>query len=235
MELGTGVFLSAVLLGTVALFIATKDRWNWKKILLWPVGIILALSVIGGIVGYVYTQYEEQPRKLTSLWDIPLGASIADVKFMKGLPGHQYDGDTWIYRARSYADDSNYIVRFRDGRVRIVAYQGPKYNGPHINGFDQYSTPETVEKKLGPPSNVSYSEDGLKRLYSFERYNIMVEFARNEVIFYGVYDSGTGPIEYKKSSAKGEFVPDAPTTGRFDPDAYLKQKGVADPLTKKQK
>jgi len=36
MTLGLGIFLSLLFLGTIALFIATKDRWNWKKIILWP-------------------------------------------------------------------------------------------------------------------------------------------------------------------------------------------------------
>jgi len=35
MSVGTAIFFSAVLLAFVALYIATKDRWNWKKIL-WP-------------------------------------------------------------------------------------------------------------------------------------------------------------------------------------------------------
>jgi membrane protein YdbS with pleckstrin-like domain len=64
MELGTGILLSAVFLGTVALFIATKDRWNWKKIFLWPLGVIVGLGVVGGSIAYLYQQYEDRPRKI---------------------------------------------------------------------------------------------------------------------------------------------------------------------------
>jgi hypothetical protein len=36
MSIGLGIFLSSVLLGCVTLYIFTRDRWNWTKILLWP-------------------------------------------------------------------------------------------------------------------------------------------------------------------------------------------------------
>ena len=35
MSLEASIFLSAMLVSLVALFIATKDRWNWKKLILW--------------------------------------------------------------------------------------------------------------------------------------------------------------------------------------------------------
>jgi hypothetical protein len=32
MEIGTAIFLSSVMLGTIALYIATMDRWPWKRV-----------------------------------------------------------------------------------------------------------------------------------------------------------------------------------------------------------
>lgn len=84
MELGTGVFLSAVFLGTVGLFIATKDRWNWKKIFLWPLGIVVGLSVVGGAIAYAYKQYEERPKVLTEFKGIKLGEQFQDAVFRHG-------------------------------------------------------------------------------------------------------------------------------------------------------
>ncbi|MSP52190.1 MAG: hypothetical protein EXQ91_07350, partial [Alphaproteobacteria bacterium] len=93
MELGTAILLSAVFLGMVALFIATKDRWNWKKLFLWPFTILLELSVIG-VVGYLVLLYwEDLPRKELGLWGIRLGASFADVKFAKGEPSRELAAD----------------------------------------------------------------------------------------------------------------------------------------------
>ena len=98
MELGTGIFLSAVFLGTVGLFVATKDRWNWKKIFLWPLGVIVGLGIVGGSIAYLYRQHEDRPRKLTELWGVSLNDSTGDVKFKKGKPPWRMDdGDLWIY------------------------------------------------------------------------------------------------------------------------------------------
>ena len=89
MELGTGVFLSAVFLGTVGLFIATKDRWNWKKIFLWPLAVVAGLSLVGGLVAYAYKQYEERPKVLTEFNGIRLGEQFQDVAFRHGKPERQ--------------------------------------------------------------------------------------------------------------------------------------------------
>ncbi len=84
MELGTGVFLSAVFLGIVALYIATKDRWNWKKIFLWPLGVIVGVSAIGRAIAYAYEQYEERPKVLTEFKSIKLGEQFQDAIFKHG-------------------------------------------------------------------------------------------------------------------------------------------------------
>ena len=46
MEIGTGIFLAAVILGFVGLFAVTKERWNWKQIV-GSVSGVLALAAVG--------------------------------------------------------------------------------------------------------------------------------------------------------------------------------------------
>lgn len=82
MSLGTSIFLSSVVLAIAAIFIATKDRWNWKKLTLWSVGAGCLIA----LVAYAYTSIQQRPKKETSFGDIPLGATKADVKFLKGEP-----------------------------------------------------------------------------------------------------------------------------------------------------
>src|SRR5215471_21450216 len=100
MSLGTSIFLSSLVLAFVALFIATKDRWSWKKIILWPfAGLILIASG-----SWVYSTIEARPKIQTSFWDIPLGATEGDVKFLKGAPdamSKTKDKDTWEYVFKS--------------------------------------------------------------------------------------------------------------------------------------
>lgn len=101
MNLGLAIFLSAVFLGTVALYIATMDRWNWKKILIRPLLGVLLLLVLGG-VGLLLWMYWPQAEKTTQTFrpeelrslnlagdivtEVPLGSSKADVRFLKGEP-----------------------------------------------------------------------------------------------------------------------------------------------------
>lgn len=195
MELGTGIFLSAVFLGTVSLFIATKDRWNWKKIFVWPLGIVVALWMIAFAINYVYDHNENQPKKMTALWSIALGASTADVKFLKGEPTSK-NGNTWVYQD-GINNDRAYSVGFRDAKVRFVMYSGPMYDAPAIKGLDEYGTLQDTEAKFGKASNVSISNDGLRRTFSFEKFNLGVEYEKGSIRSVGIYDPTTSPLAYK--------------------------------------
>ena len=144
----------------VALFIATKDRWNWKKIFLWPLGIIVGLGVVGGSIAYLYQQYEDRPRKLTELWGVSLNDSAGDVKFKKGEPTRRLDNDLWVYRPYETIE-GDYVVYFKNDRVRSVMYFGPMYNGPSVFGVGHYDSPQELDAKLGPPSYVSRAKDEL--------------------------------------------------------------------------
>lgn len=199
MELGTGVFLSAIFLGTVALYIATKDRWNWKKLLLWPFGIIIGLAVIGGSISYIYQQYENRPKKLTELWGISLTDTAADVKFKKGEPTKRLDNDLWVYRPYQTME-GDYVVYFMNDRVRSVIYFGPMYNGPNVQGVGHYDSLPALETKLGSPSYVSRAKDELRRAYSFEKFNIVVQFAEGKASALGIYDPAAGPFKFKDES-----------------------------------
>ena len=86
MTVGDGIFYSVLLLSFVALYIATRDRWNWRKIGFRLFGGVIGILVIGGGAVYLYYIYEELPRKETSFWGIQLGISKSDVRFLKGNP-----------------------------------------------------------------------------------------------------------------------------------------------------
>jgi hypothetical protein len=196
MELGTGLFLSAVFLGTVALFIATKDRWNWKKIFLWPLGVIFGLGIVGGL----YQQYEDRPRKLKELWGVSINDSAGDVKFNKGEPTTR-DKDVWVYRPYETIE-GDYVVFFKNDRVRSVMYFGPMYNAPSLHGVGHYDSPQELDKKLGPPSYVSHTKDELSRIYSYEKFNIVVHFSEGKMSGLGIYDPAMGAFKFNEESDK---------------------------------
>lgn len=204
MDVGTGIFLSSLFLGAVGLFVATKDRWNWKKIFLWPLGILVVILAIAYAGGYAYDQYKTRsvpPEKQTSLWGISLQATPADVKFAKGEPSSKLDEDTWRYLL-SAGDEGNgsYIVRFKDGKVRFIIFDGPPLHAPAVSGVSPNSSLTEIEALLGKPSNVSHSKDELQRIYSFERFNFVAGFAKGQIYGLGIYDPTTGPVKFNENS-----------------------------------
>lgn len=58
MSVGTGIFLAGALLAVVALYIVTQDRWNWMKIILWPLGV--TMTIVTGF--YLYSLIPENQR-----------------------------------------------------------------------------------------------------------------------------------------------------------------------------
>lgn len=49
MTLGTGLFLSALILSLVILYSVTRDRWNWRRLVFWVcLGMECWISKKGG-------------------------------------------------------------------------------------------------------------------------------------------------------------------------------------------
>jgi hypothetical protein len=162
MTVGDGIFYSVLLLSFVALYIATRDRWNWRKIGFRLFGGFIGILVIGGGAVYLYGIYEEPPRKETSFWDIQLGISKSDVRFLKGnpseakirdlsnlsddellelweadplvLPGSHED--VWSFYLNEKSEPEGvYVVSFKGGKVDAVQYIGPPLIAASIQGL----------------------------------------------------------------------------------------------------
>lgn len=185
MSLGLGIFLSSIFLGWVALFIGTKDRWNWKKLTLWPVGIIAALCV----ALWAYSLIEDRPKVEHAFWDIPLNASKSDVKFIKGEASERED-DMWRYITKDQSGNwsTAYYVHFEEDKVWAISF--------YANGFSRWETNiqgirigdkiDVVRRKFGEPSHVSASNNELKRLHTYNLYNVVFELEKNEVVGLGI-------------------------------------------------
>jgi hypothetical protein len=86
MDIGTGIFLSSLVLASLALFAFTKDRWPWRRIFLWPLLIVLGLSILGFSVYYIFRAYESRPKPVTEFKGFKLGEKFSDAVFRHGLP-----------------------------------------------------------------------------------------------------------------------------------------------------
>lgn len=196
MSLGVSIFLSSTILAIIVLFIATKDRWNWVKILLWPLGGLLAMAV----AFWGYQTIQNRPRPETEFWGIRLGATKSDVKFLKGVPTQAYDNDqkwAYIFKDSSGQNDQYvYLVQFKGDRVWVVGYiSHPTAGsfGPGVHGIYIGDSLEEVVETFGKDYHMETDKDGLRRLFSFEYYRLFFELEKNRVQSYGLYDPELAP------------------------------------------
>jgi len=252
MTTGDAIFLSSLFLGLIALYIVTRDRWNWKKLILWLLGVPVGLVVVLWTSIYVNERMnkecdvsqntqsclmtltglpqkeapqKEAPQKETQFWGIQLGATVADVRFAKGVPTDtdktgEKDAPGFFYQVDKKGDkySAGYVVYFKKGKVReILFYLSPErdttdiealisvhhqsYAVPTIQGINLNSTLDQVINKFGQPSYISRSKDELSRIYSFEKYNVVFEFKKGQLAHFGIYDSSTGPVRFSDEAA----------------------------------
>src|SRR5207253_4773538 len=120
MSLGLGIFLSSLFLGTIVLFIITRERWRWKRILLGFMGFLAIFAT----TFYTYIVIQRMPQVQNAAWGISLNTSKSDVKFLKGEPNEKEgavsifdseNNEVWPYET-SQAENNKwflYLVWFR--------------------------------------------------------------------------------------------------------------------------
>ena len=203
MSLGLSILLSSILLSVLALFVATKDRWNWKKIIFIPPLVVLPLIL--GLFGIfsVAEWVKERPKKLEEFWGVPLRASKADVLFLKGEPDvmgdprPSKDGERTLEQW-SFSDDRFAVrVGFQEDTVWYVMLESTSTSvSPTIAGLKPGASLEAVEAKFGEPSEVSHSSDELKRVICYADFQVCFAFEKNELNVYGAFDPEFGSLVY---------------------------------------
>lgn len=184
MTVGDGIFWGSVCLSLVGLYLGTKDRWRWRRLLGWGgVGVVaLAGIVAAGIAGFQW--YESRPRQFTGMWGLSLGASTNDVLVAKGEPARRVKPMHWFYEP----DDRQRIeVAFTpQGKLAaIYSYAKPLYL-TMPEGVSAFTTMEELTARFGPASAVNDSSDGLFRTFSFSRYNLVAVYGEGRLVAIGV-------------------------------------------------
>ncbi len=197
MGLGAGILLSAMVIGLVLLYGQTRDRWRWKKVFL----TALVVTVTIACVAWAYSEYENRIMAQSEFLSISLGSKVSDVRFIKGNPDMaSMDGGVWIF------NDSNkkaeLLVLFRDTVVKAVLYIGDCFYCNQMFGLGIGASYEKVKEKVGEPTSVSISPDQLKRLASFEKWNVVFILQENKVINFGIYDPKLGPVVFSERAWK---------------------------------
>lgn len=192
MNLGTGIFLSTLLLSIVLLVIFTRDKWNWKKILLWTLGTPIVIGLLWGGGYWAYLKYQNRPRKINEYWDIKFGMTREDVKFIKGAPKYE-DSESLIYETYS----STHEILFSTSTKKAWLIFCTAGSCDDLLGIGTWDTTEKLEKKLGDPSKIVVSKDGFKRTYFYNDYNVIFELRENRVKEIGIRDVDNLPSKQK--------------------------------------
>jgi hypothetical protein len=183
MTLGTGVFLSSLFLGLIFLYIVTRDRWKWKKIVFRSTALVVGLAIIGSAGFYAYTSYADRAQRAESLWAVSIGETESDVKFAKGEPSKISDSSAnndirWLYEM----EDVGHAVYFQGRKVtRVIALAKERRDLPSVSGISPHASLDDIINKLGPPSYVSRSKNELSRIYSFAKFNVAFGIEQGEI------------------------------------------------------
>ena len=153
MSTGLGIFLASLVLGTVALYGITKDRWNWRIV----GGISLVVIGIAGAVVYFWNDFRFPISKQTEYADLRLGMTRDQVKSIKGYPTSNVTPRDWSYRP--VAGIGGIDLGFGPGETGLIVincHSTDHYsNGcPAIAGIVDGSKEEEVIQKFGKPDIV---------------------------------------------------------------------------------
>ena len=80
--------------------------------------------------------------------------------------------------------------------VKAVIYIGKCLYCNQLFGLGLGTTYEKVRERLGEPTSVSNSPDQLKRLASFEKWNVVFILKENKVINFGIYYPKLGAVTF---------------------------------------
>ena len=188
-----------MLLATVALFIATKERWNWLKIVRRLALAVIVIALAAGASIILVRYLSGRPHRYDRLNDIELHASRSEVRFLKGEPVAIYDSNrVWEYTFASGL--GHYKVGFAGDQVQFVFYDGPN-DWPPMTRKEHgvaWDVNELVEL-LGRPSAITNSDDGLARIYCYDRYNLFFAFREGTAYWEGIFDPTKGCLVFRRA------------------------------------
>lgn len=214
MSVGEGIFFGLALLSLVALYVATKDRWRWRRTMFWVCVLFTAwLVTLLGLHGFA--QYSNsRPHYQTGFWELQPGMTTEELVFRKGQPTERSDR-WWLYF--DDADKVGYVVGMKDGKTRFiqaVTRDGDSVYLPSLQGINYRSSPDDLNAKFGEPDGLSVSGDGTRRQLSFSKYGVSFQLQKNRVTSVGVFDPKAGPIRFHKESEPPPSSGSAPSARR---------------------
>lgn len=190
------VFFGFVFFGLIYLYIKTRDTWNWKKIVLWFGGFVIALILAIIIAIYADSFKKIVPEAFSTILstdDITLGEKLSEVEFRKGklIKGvDSKDADDIVYKVSEQT--SIYVNKATQTVSGIVAtcadYQSTKFNGVGCgDSGDLIQSKFKGEITVLCPSTDDWRDKDPVRVYDVAKYGVRYALQKNTVVFMFVF------------------------------------------------
>lgn len=216
MSIGTGIFLSSLLLAIVILYGITKDRWPWRRMFKRTgIGLLVFVVIGAAAVGalYLWNQLPARVGLQTEYAGLRIGMSPDEVMYVKGYPPVVLEAEAegeWkgFYKVVQTKDlekgkrvqdyqhwsyngaNSNINVEFDKTKSSVIAidcFSNDKLNRcPPVAGLKDGDSEKDVIRKLGTP-NISKIQ-GVAKSMVYSNLGITLTLTTEQVYMLSVND-----------------------------------------------
>lgn len=186
MTIGTGIFLSTILVLIALGVYRISKAGMWRIVGKWVAGAVF-LCVLAAVGLWGWNEYQGRPQAVDSLDGVRLGMSQLDLKLAKGkaeelLDDHGKPANMWLYKP-SQNSSTALTVHFtgdnpEDLRVAIVCEEG---GYSKLLGLGRFNSEADVVGKLGTPSSSSIHAGGLNKMISYSAYKVAYHIEKGAV------------------------------------------------------
>lgn len=192
MTVGTGLFLSTLLVLTVAILWQITAHKKWR--VAGKVSAIgSALLILLGVVVYSWIYFSNLPSPptvTTELVGIKLGMTPVEVKLKLGQPVSISDPEMEGERIR---------IDIYYSTAAIVFYGSDKYTtkaeiictsdrSNDLLGISGYDGESKIIERLGDPDATSIRKDGLAKMISYSKWNATFQIEKGEIVQECIHD-----------------------------------------------
>lgn len=212
MEIGTGIFVSALLLAVVILYAVTKDRWAWRRIITRTALVLLAIVLPITLVGIGYYLWPEKIGRQTEYAGIRLGISPAEIKYIKGYPPIVYgpsesETEDWkpiietknIEKGKSVEDYTEWSYTYDHYRIdvtfnstkttviEVTCFSGDQLRRcPTIAGIADGASEQEVIRRFGQADRSKIS--GVTKALTYSKIGVLFWLERERVYMIAIND-----------------------------------------------
>lgn len=218
MTTGIGIIISAAILAVVALLIAKKDKWTWKRLFLYPA---LIIAVVVGIIALAVSGYSNGyygPNKIGREMEyagIRLRSTKSDVRFVMGKAKREDalkddDDERWLYLdSDSGSNGLDTVIWFgKDGLVTSVGVFKNGYGSlPSLKWIHEYASLKSIQDRLGEAQFIEDLDDGQKRIFRYTTHNLRFSYDKDGLRGIGIRDYERYPHKPKAALDQTSIKP----------------------------